>query len=197
MKDSNLPEEKLLRLIRKGKKEETAPAKKTATEEIPARKARAAAYKPDLAFLRLASIVVFASSCLFLLKALFAAPVAIPAPVEPEKDVAVAGEASRAQTLDYYLQAASSSRVFGLQQDESKNEQGAEVSESQMADILKDLNLLGVVSGAQPQAIIEDKRAQKTYYLNTGQSLGDLRVEAIQENKVILDYKGRRSELYF
>lgn len=63
-------------------------------------------------------------------------------------------------------------------------------------DIVKDINLLGIVSGQKPQAVIEDKKTQKTYFLNQGDSFGQTRVLEIKEGKVVLDYKGKNFELF-
>ncbi|MCM8789708.1 MAG: hypothetical protein NC916_01615, partial [Candidatus Omnitrophica bacterium] len=60
----------------------------------------------------------------------------------------------------------------------------------------KDLKLLGIIFGDNPQAIIEDAKNQKTYYLNREQSIGDFIVEDIRDGKVILDYQGQKFELY-
>jgi len=64
------------------------------------------------------------------------------------------------------------------------------------AELIKDINLVGIVSGENPQAIIEDKKAQKTYYLKKGQFIGQLQLEDILEGKIILSYEGQRYELY-
>jgi type II secretory pathway component PulC len=64
------------------------------------------------------------------------------------------------------------------------------------ADLIKDLNLVGIISGDNPQAVIEDKKAQKTYYISRGQYVGDFQIEDIQEGKIILNYRGQRYELY-
>ncbi len=63
------------------------------------------------------------------------------------------------------------------------------------ADIIKDINLVGIITGENPQAIIEDKKAQKTYYVTKGQLIGEFKVEDIQERKVILNYQGQNYEL--
>lgn len=62
-------------------------------------------------------------------------------------------------------------------------------------EIRANLNLLGVVTGANNQAIIEDKSIGKTFFLYKDDSLGDLKVEAIKNSTVILDYKGEKIEL--
>jgi len=63
-------------------------------------------------------------------------------------------------------------------------------------DLIKDINLIGIISGENPQAVIEDKKTKKSYYLSKGQFIGDFQVEDIQEGKIILNYNGTRYELY-
>ena len=58
------------------------------------------------------------------------------------------------------------------------------------------IGLVGIIAGDNPQAIIEDKKAQKTYYLNKGQSFNGYVVEEISENKVILDCEGKKISLF-
>lgn len=62
-------------------------------------------------------------------------------------------------------------------------------------ELLGNYSLAGIVSGENPQAIVEDKKSKNTYFLNKGQFLGDFRIEDIQEGKVILELKGQRFEL--
>ena len=61
--------------------------------------------------------------------------------------------------------------------------------------IRSNLNLLGIVSGEDNQAIIEDKNLKKTYFLYKGDSLSEMKVLDITGNSVILDYKGEKIEL--
>ena len=63
-------------------------------------------------------------------------------------------------------------------------------------DLVKQLNLVGIIAGENPQAVIEDKNTQKTYYLNKGQFLGEIQLEDILEGKIIINHKGQRFELY-
>lgn len=62
-------------------------------------------------------------------------------------------------------------------------------------DILKDLTLLGIITGEDNQAIIEDKKTKKTQFLYKGDSIGDLKVIDIKDSEVMLDYNGERIEL--
>lgn len=58
------------------------------------------------------------------------------------------------------------------------------------------LGLVGIVPGDNPQAIVEDKKNQKTYYLVKGQSINGITVEDINEDKVVLEYRGKSMTLF-
>jgi len=62
-------------------------------------------------------------------------------------------------------------------------------------DIKAQLNLLGIVWGEDPQAIIENKTTQKTYFLYKGEGFENIELQEILENKVKLQYKGKQFEL--
>ncbi|MFC1624072.1 type II secretion system protein N [Candidatus Omnitrophota bacterium] len=59
-------------------------------------------------------------------------------------------------------------------------------------DLSSRFSLVGIMAGAEPQAIIEDKETQKTYYLYKGQSFNEVNVVEINRSKAILDYKGTK-----
>ncbi len=63
-------------------------------------------------------------------------------------------------------------------------------------DSPEQVGLVGIIAGDNPQAIIEDKKAQKTYYLNKGQSFNGYVVEEISKDKVVLDYEGKKISLF-
>jgi len=62
-------------------------------------------------------------------------------------------------------------------------------------EILGNLNLLGIITGDNNQAIVEDKTLKKTFFLYKGDSLGELKVYDIKEGGVILEYQGEKIEL--
>lgn len=62
-------------------------------------------------------------------------------------------------------------------------------------ELLKGYSLAGVITGENPQAIVEDKTSKKAYFLNKGQYLGDFKIDDIMEGRVILEFKGQRFEL--
>ena len=60
---------------------------------------------------------------------------------------------------------------------------------------LKDLSLKGIIAGDKPQAIIEDEKSKKSFFLYKGESINDIRVEDIQSDRVILRVNGEVLEL--
>ncbi|MCM8784481.1 MAG: hypothetical protein NC818_06935 [Candidatus Omnitrophica bacterium] len=59
-----------------------------------------------------------------------------------------------------------------------------------------DFQLLGIAAGANPQAIILNKKTNQTYFLYSGQGQDNLKVEEISGNKVKLNYGGETFELF-
>lgn len=92
----------------------------------------------------------------------------------------------------YYYNRISGKRIFTGSYTSSAQE-GMESSGEPSSD---DIGLLGIIKGNNPQAIIEDKKSQKTYYLIKGQSANGIIIEDISEDKVMLDYKGKRMTLF-
>ena len=62
-------------------------------------------------------------------------------------------------------------------------------------DLLKGLNLLGIVAGNENQAVIEDQEQGKTYFLYEGDNLEDFTVYRIKADSVELEYKDKKFEL--
>ena len=58
------------------------------------------------------------------------------------------------------------------------------------------VGLVGIIPGDKPQAIVEDKKGQTTYYLIKGQTINDITVDDISTDKVILEYKGKKMTLF-
>jgi hypothetical protein len=62
-------------------------------------------------------------------------------------------------------------------------------------ELISGLNLLGIITGNANQAIIEDKKTDKTYFLYQGDVFGNFKVFSISATGVILDYQGEKIEL--
>jgi hypothetical protein len=52
----------------------------------------------------------------------------------------------------------------------------------------KDLKLVGIMPGDEPQAIIEDKKSSQTLFLKEGEMINDVEVKKIMTGKVVLGY---------
>ena len=76
---------------------------------------------------------------------------------------------------------------------------GTEVSEAEAKKLLdslvKDIKLVGISWGEQPQVMLEDTKNNKTYFLKSGDMIEKLKVESILKDRVILIYEGQRVEL--
>ena len=67
---------------------------------------------------------------------------------------------------------------------------------SKAIEATKHLRLVGISWSSDPDAMVEDTIALRTFFVKRGQTLGtDIRVEAILKDKIILSYKGEEVEL--
>ncbi|MFA5272299.1 MAG: hypothetical protein WC412_08220 [Candidatus Omnitrophota bacterium] len=199
MTDNILPEEKLLKLIRG---ERNPPQKADSTPIADSIK------KPGIKlFPRNFSIPTFNKAIKLLLVLsflwlilLFLQPSYAPDKTKQLKTAAVKNPAKRIspdtkeqiKPYSFYLEGIKNRKIFSSAATEDAQKAIGTVN----ADLIKDINLVGIISGDEPQAVIEDKKAQKTYYLRKGQYIGELRLEDILEGKIVLNYNGQNYELY-
>ncbi|MFZ5800582.1 MAG: type II secretion system protein N, partial [Candidatus Omnitrophota bacterium] len=98
-----------------------------------------------------------------------------------------------AKPYDYYAKQFAAKDIFGAA---SGGDSSVTLPVGQSAaQIAKDLKLVGVVMDAQPQAAIENKAENKTYFLEVGDMINGMKIDSISENRVILNYSGQRIEL--
>ncbi len=203
MNDNILPEEKLLRLIRGKRSNDVSADKKPGDLNADFKpQAKYSAYlliQKKLPFLKVDRILqaVFMTSCLYLIIVFIwpwfgAQEFKLPQATlekgpefkeEPARDI---------KPYEFYLEGIKNHpAIFS-----SPISQEAPKPLNQVTpDLIKDINLLGILSGENPQAIIEDKKTQKTYYLNKGQFIGELQVMDIKEGKIILNFNSQTFEL--
>lgn len=211
MKDGISPEEKLLRLIRGQKKPRTLyPLDKAGSVE---RRITPAASSPkpsikNASFLldryltaataRKVIIALLAFSLIYL-AASFAWPlVGLKKIVLPQASLNQAGALKftpkeEPKPYEFYLDSIKQRQIFGgsvLQQAR------VPAPVATKADLIKEMSLVGIIAGDNPQAIIQDKTTEKTYYVIKGQFIGDIQIEDILEGKIIVNDKGKRYELY-
>ena len=62
-------------------------------------------------------------------------------------------------------------------------------------EMIQHLNLVGIVSDKDVQAVIEDTKTSKIYYVKAGDSLSGVAVKAIKDQEVVLDDAGAQYSL--
>jgi type II secretory pathway component PulC len=193
MMDNISPEERLLNLIR-GKKKEDVPSKpsvKYPTYPI-VQKYLAFFYEPRKIVMITLGVSLIYLAVSFIYPLLGLRKIKLPQ-VTPEKIIESKIEPTQEiKPYEFYLEAAKGRQIFSSVSGQELGQPASGVS----VDLIKDINLVGIISGENPQAVIEDKKTQKTYYVTKGQFIGEFQIGDIQEGKVILDYKGQRFELY-
>ena len=93
----------------------------------------------------------------------------------------------------HYLEMVWRRNIFSpITLDEAEN---PEVQKKQLQEMVNDLGLVGISWGEEHVAMIEDKKAQKTYFLKKGDKINNLKIENILKEKVILSFEGKEIEL--
>lgn len=212
MKDDISPEERLLKLIRSpkkqniqdlsgGKKPPLAPA---VLDLKPARKApllpSIQKYFSFIYFQKIITLVFIISGIFFIFS--FISPRIgfkkndLPSLAEEKiTGPEIEFKKEEVRPYEFYLEGVKGRQIFtSSSQPETQAATAASVQVN--ADLIKDMNLVGIISGEPSQAIIEDKKVNKTYYVTKGDSIGEFQVEDIGEGRVTLNYHEHRYELY-
>ena len=66
-----------------------------------------------------------------------------------------------------------------------------------LGELAADLSVSGIFFDQNPQAVIQDRGRNKTYFVTEGQYIDDILVKKIERGKVVLTYKGEEMELVF
>lgn len=207
MKDNISPEEKLLRLI-KGQKQKPPAAdidKKPstlATDTKPRIRRHSYSFISKYLYtLNIQKIIqaAFVVSCIYLIISFIypwwglrkiGLPKIIPEGITESKTE----PRQEPEPNEFYLEGIRGRQIFkGKSASAPETEQPLSIAK---VDLTNDMSLVGIISGENPQAIIEDKKTQKTYYVTKGQFIGELQVEDIREGRITLNHQGQRYELY-
>jgi len=106
-------------------------------------------------------------------------------------------ETSRLKPLGYYLENVKSRNIFVMNSPRLSLDNLSEKSPSSKAvEATKNLKLVGISWGPDPDVIIEDTLNKRTLFLKRGQLIDNkIRVKSIFKDKVILRYGGEDIEL--
>lgn len=104
---------------------------------------------------------------------------------------------SLARPLSYYLEKVRARNIFKM--GPRKVTDAAEVADrgpsSRIIEATQHLKLVGISWSNDPDAMIEDTKALRTFFVKRSQMIGDIKVQAIFKDKVILGYEGEEIEL--
>lgn len=120
---------------------------------------------------------------------------------QPKNPVSDIQEAAVLRALTYYLERIRARDIFMMgAKPEQQDTGGKEISKpspSRVAEVTQGLRLVGISWSNDPDVMLEDTKAQKTYFLKKGQILdsNNVKVEAIFKDKVILSFEGAEIEL--
>lgn len=205
MSDNITPEEKLLRLIRGEKKVKPKPStplqikeeKDLVSSKVEIKRSFSWLARINKASLKKAIFAALIISCTYLFINLLY-PFLAPKKLNISKigrEQAKETEADQiygSKPLDYYLSVGKNRQLFVSAGVGESAEQPASIAGP---DLMKNLTLVGIAAGDNPQAIIEDKKLLKTYYVSKGQMIDQFKVENILEGKIILSHGGQVYEL--
>lgn len=99
--------------------------------------------------------------------------------------------------VSYYLEQIRQRDIFRMGKKTAEDTAGPEPAgpSGEIIEATAHLKLVGISWSGDPDAMIEDTKALKTFFAKRGQMIGDVRVRAIFKDKVILQYRGEEIEL--
>jgi len=107
-------------------------------------------------------------------------------------------EISPLKAVSYYTEKVIARNIFrmgladiGVKEEEVILEPASET----IVELIQNLRLVGISWSDEPDAMIEDMEAVRTFFLKRGQVIGKLKIQAIFKDKVILSYEGAEVEL--
>lgn len=206
------PEEKLLRLIRGEKKQKDKPAAERieppkSSAEIPMAKLQGAGQMVGgktgyFKVINSALVAVLVIIIVFFIFDIITSKLKPPSMVQGEHRQQQAARSAaedinhRATSVPFSTYADVGNReLFKPLKSEIQDRATSQRTSESAQDKLKDLFLIGIIAGGKPQAVIEDRKIQKTYFLYKGQAVNQLTVEDILEDRVIFDFEGEKLEL--
>ncbi len=96
----------------------------------------------------------------------------------------------------YYLEKVTERDIFRMgEKKTSSADAGPQPPSSKIIEATQSLKLVGISWSSDPDAMIEDAKAGRTFFVKRGQMVGDIKVQAIFKDKVILAYAGEEIEL--
>ncbi len=101
---------------------------------------------------------------------------------------------SRLQDATYYLERISNRNIFKIGASKRAQEGNPEAV-SKIEELTKGLRLVGISWSEDPDAMVEDTKLNRTFFVKKGQMVGELLVKEITKDKVLMSYQGEEAEI--
>lgn len=106
-------------------------------------------------------------------------------------------EAELSKVVSYYLEKVRARDIFKMGEKKTGGTTVEKVPSSRITELAQNLKLVGISWSNDPDVMLEDTKAQRTYFLKKGQMLENLnlKLEAVFKDKIILSCEGQEIEL--
>ncbi|MCM8758095.1 MAG: hypothetical protein NC900_03570 [Candidatus Omnitrophica bacterium] len=99
------------------------------------------------------------------------------------------------KSVESYLEKVSQRDIFNIVVEKTKPSTSPKPTTESTLEALNNLKLVGISWSENPDAMIEDTKAMRTFFVKRGQMLGDFKIKAIYKDRVILSYGEQEFEL--
>ena len=103
--------------------------------------------------------------------------------------------ASPLKPSSFYLDKIKQRNIFRMGAKAGEDKAASAENASKIIELSQDLKLVGISWSDSPDAMIENTKAQRTFFVKKGQMIGELQVKEITRDKVIITYGGEEAEL--
>ena len=202
------PEERLLKLIKEGAEQPVSAPPASAQAAAPAETTAGMPQRTGSGkFFTFANInrLLMAMFFLVLLYAIFGLALPVfsrPASIDTNLNVKSSAQdkvsSVSQQPLEYYLEEIGNRNLFkSVILDDTKTAHQAQPDPTKVKidELTKSLALKGIIAGNVPQAVIEDTKAGKTYFVIKQDKIGDASVDDIKDDRVKLRLDNQTFEL--
>jgi len=120
--------------------------------------------------------------------------------IQKGQEFADVGKASLLKAASYYLEKVKERNIFEIGE-KKEIEQPKEVADKtklpsqKTMEVIQNLKLVGISWSDNPDAMIEDTRSMRTFFVKRGETIGDIKIQAIFKDKVVLNCAGEEVEL--
>lgn len=97
--------------------------------------------------------------------------------------------------LSHYTGVLSQRQMFKLYEAPKPKPTGPPKPKVTLQQLLGGYTFVGIIFGDVPQAIVEERRTGQSFYLTSGQYLGEIKIEKIEKGKITVSYEDERMDV--